>query len=444
MKRTLKSYRDNKSGQFAIWLGLSALPLLASVTFAVDLNGAERSRTELKAALDSAALAAVSNQTLTPEARKAYAISYFEQNFSDADEFSAVVTQASAERVSIEAIGQSPVTVSRAFGHEGITIKERSIAVLNKQDVICVLTLDPEGEESFSVTDGSDFKAPNCSVQVNSIHPKAAMVDVGSSASAKSFCTAGGAEGGFFPFVNTECSVVSDPFMDVVPPQPGLCIHNGKLEFKIDKVLEESKYGNLFKDELVAVVGNMVTLTPGTYCQKLEVEGYDVTFLPGTYIMKDASIEFTEGAQATARGVTFVLHGKKSKFKIDSGSSVYIKAPTEGALAGLAIMQDKDAVLKSEKDDDKKDNEKDKVKATGKSELKGGSSMDIIGTVYLPTQELIVGSGSGLGTHAPATSFIGYSVAFEGGAVITIDADHESEDLPPLVPRSDDSARLIQ
>jgi len=70
--------------------------------------------------------------------------------------------------------------------------------------------------------------------------------------------------------------------------------------------------------------------------------------------------------------------------------------------------------------------------------------MKITGTVYFPTQEVLIGGGSGLGAQAPATSFIGYRVSFREGSQIVVKSDHQTAGLPPLLPRSDASARLIQ
>lgn len=440
MKQIIKKYLDDKSGQFSIWIGVAALPMLAAVSFAVDSSGAERGRAELKAALDSASLAAVTNQTLTVAERDAYARSFFESNFSRHKDFTLTVKESVDTRVELFATGTSAVTVSRAVGVKGIDIAERSVAVLTKEDTICVLTLNPDGAGSFSVVDGSSFSSPTCSVQVNSNNKAAAVTDNKSEAYAKSFCVSGGATGKFEPFINTECSGVKDPYVDLTPPTPGACIYDQKLEFKIEQTLDESKFGNLFVDELVSVVGDMITLTPGTYCQKLKVEGYNVTFLPGTYIMNNAELEFKAGASAYADDVTFVLHGKKSKMKVEGGSQLYIKAPSTGDLAGLAVYQNP-AVALIEADGKTKKNAKF---PSAKSELKGGATMNILGAVYLPTQELKVGSNSGLGTVAPATSFIAYDVHFEGGAEIVIAVENEAAGLPETLLKSDSSARLAE
>lgn len=447
IKRAVKNFRRNNSGQFGLWMGVAAFPVLAATSFAVDYSGAERGRIKLKAALDSASLAAVTNQTLTPEQRAAYAASYFEQNFVNSDDFVLTVAESGSARVELFAKGKSPVTISRAVGFEGLDISERSVAVLTKDDAICVLALDPTGDNTFLVTEKSKFNAPTCSVQINSSSLNAAYVEPGSNAVSKAFCTVGGAKGQYFPFVNTECSPVEDPYATMEGPVPGPCVYNGALQFKLEKNKEESIYGDIITEEIVSIVGDMITLSPGTYCNKLKVEGYNVTFLPGNYYMKDSELEFKKGASARADGVTFFMEGKKSKVKIESGSSLYIKAPETGNYAGIAFFQSVDMAtggkdIKMKPKRDKETKTTSMVPDIATSELKGGANMDILGTVYLPAQMMKIGD-SGLGTRAPATSFIAYRVAFEGGSQIEIAMDHASVGLP-TGPNSDSSARLLK
>ncbi len=438
------AYRRDTSGQFAIWIGLAALPLLSAVSFAVDYNRAERVRLDVKGALDSAALATVTNQSLSSHGRAEYAKAYFNENFSNANLFDLTVDVATAERVALTARGSSDVTVGRAIGLKAIDISETSVATLTKNDVICVLTLDPDGAGAFSVTDGSTFEASECAVQVNSSNILAAVVGPLSKASAQSFCIVGGAIGNFFPYVNTECSAVTDPYENMPPVVPAPCINDSKLSFKVEKKIDLSIYGNLIVDETIAIVGNDLTLAPGTYCDSLRVEGYNVKFLPGVYVMNNAPIEFKKGASATADGVVFVMYGNDSRIKIESGSSLNLKAPVDGAFAGMAIYQNADSALIDRNGKRIKEGTGLAQFPTATSELKGGSSMSVLGTVYLPTQELKVGSNSGMGTHSPATSYIGYRVAFEGGSDISVSVDNEGNGLPDLMRQSDDSARLVQ
>ncbi|HHL43894.1 MAG TPA: hypothetical protein ENJ42_09760 [Hellea balneolensis] len=90
---------------------------------------------------------------------------------------------------------------------------------------------------------------------------------------------------------------------------------------------------------------------------------------------------------------------------------------------------------------EKKKKRKKKIR---RSEIKSGAGVTIIGTVYLSTQELIITSANPVASQAPATSFIAYRLKFAGRANVSIHVDHEKGGIPPLLPRSDESARLVK
>lgn len=418
----IRKYADCNKGHFSIWFGVMALPLLVAVTYPLEIQKADQKREHMRNALDSAVLAAVANQTLTETERSAYVKKHFNSNFKNSGNVKVDVEKSGANYVKAVASSSIQTSIAGSFGFDNLTVIADSAAVLTEDHVICVMTLNPKDKESFKVKDGAQFEAPGCSVQINSRHEQAATVDDKSSALAKSFCSSGGAKGTFEPYVNSECRQVEDPFKDFEVPQPGACLNDDDLELKI---------GEEYEGEVALVAGDHVTLSPGTYCEKLKIEGYNVTFLPGTYIMHDAPLEIKKGASSFADNVTIVLHGEDSTVKIESGSDFYIRAPRTGKYAGLAFLQD----LSSFPEDENF--------PTGTSELKGESSMTIIGTGYFPAQELKIGGESGLGTKAPATSFITYDIVFEGEARISVNTDHMSAGLPPLLPRSDSGARLV-
>jgi len=410
-------YCRNTSGQFAVWMGVLALPLLMATTFAMDFYSAQRSATQIKAALDAAALAAVTNQNISDKERGEYATKHFNTNFKDSENFTMTVVDSSSEHVELNAVGLIPVSISGALGFEGIHVNETSAAELTRESIICVMTLNPSGERSFEVTGGSTFNSPSCAVQVNSTDKNAAVVDQASRAVAKDFCVAGGASGAYSPYANTECSAVEDPYINRTPPPSGTCVD-------IDKKLIKTSSKDISDDAV---------LYPGTYCDNLMIIGKNVTFMPGTYIMDNARFVIKNGATARADGVTIIIRGKQSAVQIMNGSSLYIKAPSEGDMAGLAFFQDKASLT-----------DKNGKTQTTKSDLKGGSKMVIVGTVYMPYTDIRISGDSSYGTNAPATSFIGWNVGFEDKANITAKIDHASAGLPPILPRSDEGARLVQ
>ena len=87
--------------------------------------------------------------------------------------------------------------------------------------------------------------------------------------------------------------------------------------------------------------GHSLVLQPGTYCGGLTVDGVDVEFRPGTYTMLNGPLTFKNRSSAIADGVTFVMDGYNSVLTVETGSEVFVKAPSRGDLAGLAFFQDR-------------------------------------------------------------------------------------------------------
>lgn len=185
----------------------------------------------------------------------------------------------------------------------------------------------------------------------------------------------------------------------------------------------------LSKNELSA---NQI-LFPGTYCGGLTVDTRNVTFMPGNYIMKDGALTIKNGADAYADRVTFIMHGNESVVTIEDGASLYLKAPKMGEMAGLAIVQDVGSI----------DGDRDTF-PNGVNLIGSGGALNVIGAIYFPTQAIDISGDSAIGAQAPATSFIAYEVAFAGSTTANVRVDHVSAGLPPILPKSDDAARLVE
>jgi len=418
IKPKMQGLITDQSGQFSLWLGIAALPLLALTTFVIDITSVENKKASLKGALDAAALAAVSNQSLTQDERRLYASEHFNANFEDANLYKLTIEMNSDDQIDLIAEGKSPTMVAGAVGFSDIGIRVESSAIITREHIICLMTLNPDGAESFSLFSGASFNSPNCAVQVNSSHAEASYVDGSSTAIAKDFCITGGAIGNYKPFANTQCAPVADPYADKTAPPSGTCVDLTPFRGK-------GKHAP-------AVIGDNVTLYPGTYCDYLTITGQNVTFMPGIYIMDNSELWFRKGAQASAQNVTLVFKGEEGRVLVEQGSSLKIKAPATGTYAGLAIFQDAKSVAGS------------KFMPTNASELTGGSSMSIVGTVYMPTQKIELWGNSLYSNSSPATSYIGYDVALGKESSLHINVDHESAGLPPILPRTDEGARLLR
>lgn len=127
-----------------------------------------------------------------------------------------------------------------------------------------------------------------------------------------------------------------------------------------------------------------------------------MTFAPGVYILNKG--DFTVKGQATVigtGGVTIILTTNSNNFgsvgniDIEGGATINLVAPNTGVTAGIAIWQDRRAP----------DSNKDK--------LTGGSTMNVTGAIYLPS-ESVTYSGGQASANSGCTQLIGLNITFTG------------------------------
>ena len=446
--RQLKRFRDNESGQFAIMTAIMAIPLLIGVGYVIDQNRYVRHKSDLSSAIDSAALAAVMQGHLSPDERASYAQEFFDKNYKD-DYPVDLDIKSTADRIDIDAQSYVPTLISGMMGKAESGVKKSTAAVITRESVVCVLALDPKGNKSIEFKDNARFNSPSCAVQANSSNPNAIWSSTPHAPIAESFCSVGGSHGTFFPYVNTNCSPVEDPYADLEIPEPGQrCDErdnvkivgnngNGRGEMMRQADLEFSDDDGDGEEE--SVIPDNTILSPGIYCKGIKIEGANVTLEPGVYHVW-GNLEFTEHARVRGDRVTFILKGEKNKVKIEHGAQVYLRAPMDGPTAGLVFWQIHLNFRKYIMGRATPPPEG----PTAKSEIKSGGGLQIIGTAYFPNHILEVSSDNSVASRAPATSFIAYRLKFAKEANLTVNVNHQAGGIPPMVPRSDDGARLVR
>jgi len=443
MSKIWHNYCKDQRGNFALQFALLGLPLVVATTFVMDYAGAGAEKVKIKTALDAAVIAAVNNNTLTLTQKEAYAETHFNENYNGKLKLK-LAPLASDAHMEMSASGLAPVTVAETLGVKGIEIFEKSAAEQTSENVICVLALAPDGDSRISFSGKVTFNAPTCSVHANSKNAEAIWSSRGLRPTAKSFCASGGANGTFQPYAKGDCAPVADPYQYHRAPAADSCVNLGPIRDIRSETSSGSTGGGKRAAKEVGgggggaansenLTGSNVSLPPGTYCGGLTVDGINVTFLPGEHIMLDGPLIFRNGADATANDVTFVMKGENATLDVVSGATVNVKAPSTGPLAGLVFFQD---VHHAPASSTKFPN--------GINSLASGGELNVTGTVYFPTQSVEVQGKSVFGSNAPATSFIAYNVDFYGSPTINVSVDHQRAGLPPIMPRSEDGARLIQ
>lgn len=463
----------------AVIFALAALPLLALTSAAIDYSQVTKERSAISSALDAAVLAAANNNAISNSEKDAYAETHFLANYSG-DIPLTLTPSMESDRVRLAAEGELELSFGNLVGIQNPTMREVSAATIANENTICLMALNETSSESILFDGGISYSSPTCAVQANSSSSQALVSRSEIAPSAQSFCTVGGAKGDFDPYVKGECKSVTDPYHAVeLPSIPSQCATqlSDLIVFKESNTLtqQEIQRAQFYQRLAVAVTayettgslnsavqaffsyetdpiydtdlnanievsqnrtGSDVDVLPGTFCGGLTIDGINVDFLPGEYIIKDGPLSFINGAEAVAEDVTFILSGSGAVLNIQSQSSLNLKAPSQGSRKGLAVMEAIDASAPGNRTIEEKS-----------SLIAEGGSLQVFGTVYLPQQTLeIMGQNTSIGSMAPSTSFIADKLHISGGygSKMVIGVDHVEADMPPILPRAEDGARLVE
>jgi len=464
MRSLVKKYLRADEGQFGLTFAILSLPLLLAVGVALDSAILYKKSQGLQNALDTSALAAVIAGNMTIEDRKARAQKVFNENFISPGDVKLDV-QASATRVDVTATLTKKTVLMGLTGANSVEIIETAAAIRTVEDTICIMTLDPSKSGSLLFEKDAYVNAPACSIQVNSDSSTAIRSSASSRPNAKSICVAGGSQGNLPNEIKGECARVDDPYSHIQAPATSACDY-GPISLFSFSSYQEIMYVNE-QDKL---------LKPGVYCDGLHIYDSSVKLAPGTYIIKDGPLTIGHNSTVVGEDVTFVFQGEGSVLYTYEDVKMTLKAPSTGQYAGLLFFQDKYSSI-----DDT-------------SIIKGGVDMNLVGTMYFPSQSLFIGGVGKMGATSPAMAFIAKNITFTsdieqivslnesnilqlksmlefaiglGGSlgltdyevtesVVSLDSgkdankfetsiltNHREAGLPPILPRSDDGARLL-
>jgi len=481
---TIKDFATKQDGNIAVFTALLSIPLLLAVGYSVDIANLTKERTRLQAAADNAVLAAVLPHSLNDDERETFALNMFYDNYflnmdnndnenddesdgeddesdseddeceGDDDEredenpiFPPEITadaDATRNQVELNTEIEIPSLFGGIIGKDKHTVAVSAKAALTTNDTVCALALDPTGEGSIEFTDNSTFRAPTCSVQANSTHKSAIISSSSRRPEAKSFCSVGGSNGFFDPFIKNNCSPIDDPYKDKeIPPPASNCdqfrtiIINGNNTSAPSFAVSESELTTT--ETGVPIIPTGTVLQPGIYCKGMQINGANVTLQSGEYHIW-GDLEFTQNASIVGDGVTFILKGTNNRLLVEDGAQAWLRAPNTGPTAGLVFWQIHLNFFAYVFGWETPPPEG----VTAISEIRNGGGMTIIGNAYFPNHELRISSDSPTQSNSPATSFIAYRLKFEGEAFMNIRVDHVAGGVPPLEPRSDEGARLVR
>lgn len=393
MKSLLKRYIGANDGQFGLTFAILSLPLILSIGVALDTALLYKKAEGLQRALDNAALAAVVSGNMSIDERKKRAEVVFNQNFISPEDVTLDI-QASDTRVDVKAKLVKNTILMGLSGQDSVNVVETAAAIRTVEDTICIMTLDESKKGSLTFESSAFVNAPGCSIQVNSDSPQAIVSTSSLTPIAKSICSAGGSSGNLPKDVKGECTVVDDPYAHISVPKPTKCDY-GPMSF--------------FNWQDNAIIGqHNIEMKPGTYCGGLNFYDSTVTLAPGTYVMYDGPLTIGHNSYVKGEGVTFVLQGEGSVLYTYEDFKLELEAPKTGPYAGLLFLQDRNSSV-----DDT-------------SIIKGGADINLVGTMYFPTQNLFVGGVGTMGASSPAMAFIAKNMTFTSKIDRVVSAGEEN------------------
>lgn len=345
MTMHLPSYSTLQSddrGNVGILFALLLLPILLTVGIAVDFSRSNRSKNDMQAALDAAAIAAI---RADPAIAEQVGLKFFNANFKNDLVTTPVVNFRLEANGHVKATARGSIAL--LFGgltgtetHEisilSTIVPERTVMETETETVVvaggapCLHVMDQSDMQALEIADSRDVNASTCDVRVRSNRSEAMRARGNSNVKFRSLKVKGqsSTEGGVavtgWPYTITEdAQIVANPYLDA--------IRDVVQSIRVDACT-------------IANTGKTWTGTvhPGTYCGDTVFDG--VSFQPGLYIIKSSSgnksgaLSFS--GKVTGNGVTFYLADNKSALKsynATTGSSLI--APTTGVTRGILIFE---------------------------------------------------------------------------------------------------------
>ncbi len=359
--------RRRASGQVAV-LALVTLPaLVGAMGLGVDLGRLYVAKRRMQIAVDAAAMAAAREHQRGNDVGLALAAtSNAARNTFDEGRGDTLAIHhppqsgpraGDTDFVEVVISQDVPLRFIRYLDVGLITLQARAVAGLVDAAPACVCVLDPQEDQTLQLQSSASLTAtgPGCEVVVASSSAQALSVDGGSCVAGMDAVTVrGGYQGSCIsPVPETGSAPSCDP--NLTPPVvSGGCDHAD-----------------------VTVAAGVRNLSPGLYCGGIQVSGGTALFAPGLYVLKNGGLVISGGTVIGA-GVSFYSTTNGLGFgRLEiSGGTIDLAAASTGPLPGLLFFQDPAAPSD----------------AVNTITAPGGEIVTLAGTLYFPTQQLVVGS----------------------------------------------------
>lgn len=324
------------------------------------------------------------------------------------------------------------LTFGRFIGLSNQTVAAQAKVTIVGKMRLCMLTLDPSAPGAFNLQKNAQVTATSCSLYSDSESQTGMVGGDNSMARADTICSAGGYVGlraNFSPPPQTGCPSIADPLKDRPAPSVGSCP------------------SNLVANVLTPLVGGLrittnTTLEPGTYCGGVYVMGNaQVTLKPGIYVFMNGPLLVTNTASFSGTDVGLYFTGSNSGLLFNKGTTISLTAPTSGVMAGLLMMEDRNAgsildpasLLNAMRPSDTVSLTPAAMGATQPMRIYriiSDNARTMLGTIYLPAGRVVIDASRPVADHSAYTVVVARQVNLYEGPNLYLNANYEGTSVP--------------
>ena len=433
----VRQFWDDRRGSVALIFGLSGMVLLGLVGGGIDYARLASRKNQLQSAVDAGVLAGGNTLKLASSSVEA-AKGVTEQTIRDAakpQDRGSFTLQIDVPPEKTSVFARAEETVRLGFG-AFVGLRTTTIAAQARAGIVgrmrlCMLTLDPKAPGTFNVQKKAQVTADTCALYSNSKDPKGMVGGDYALAKADIICSVGGysgAKANFAPTPQTGCPVIEDPLKDRAAPPVGDCIPI--------PVAANSK-GDVSKNE----IDRSIDLPEGTYCG-LTIKGTAVvTLKSGIFVIRDKPLVVKDKATLTGSDVGFYFAGEKSGLLFDKDTTISLRAPVSGVMAGLLMSEQRsvsnplDPVI--EATDVISGNTitptpppLGATKPMRTYRIISNNARTMLGTIYLPAGRLVIDADKPVADQSAYTVVVAQQVNLFEGPNLYLNANYDATNVP--------------
>ena len=391
LRNLIAALRRNCRGSIQTIAGLT-LPVVAiGIAGGIEFTDMVRTRGQLQAVADSAALSGARQYSADPSAATLTRITTWANSLAEPLKgrwtvAPNVTADKTAGSVTVVLSAQRSSYFGRLLPTGTLATEVKATGVNAGSAPLCALGIEPSGP-SLKLSGSSALTAQDCLVQSNGDLSAGGA----SSVVAGSVRAGGHASGNISPTPVVDAPQIRDPFADLPIAVPAGCT-----------------------DVSIQLGTGTQTLNPGVHCGQLQLTGTGTLMLnPGEHYFVGPAFSIAGNVDIQGNDVVMILKGQ-SNADISGSVSLSLTARKSGPYAGFALITDRSF--------------------QGQLGISAKNAKKILGTIYLPNGELsISGAGNRIADQSAWTIVVARRITASGSPKLVINSAYASTDTP--VPR---------